>query len=132
MSDYEHHRGRMVEVKSSATTSLNNICNAIANERGLEWTDYYEKYHKDDWITFICDKLDREYVYINERLYKVDDTEIDPSDDIIIAERQSDGSITFELRFYNGACCFIEGLSEAVDKLEGDEKSSLKKNLRRD
>jgi hypothetical protein len=50
-------------------------------------------------------------------LYELTKEEHDPEEDIIKAINNTDGTIEYELRYYNGGAGFSECLDAALDKL---------------
>tara|TARA_R110000851_G_scaffold50092_2_gene120000 strand:- start:449 stop:676 length:228 start_codon:yes stop_codon:yes gene_type:complete len=65
MSRTEHIRGKLTEIHPRQMRTLQEIAKDIIDERGLELDDYWEKYHKNDYVFFICDELSKEYVTID-------------------------------------------------------------------
>ena len=72
----------------------------------------------NDWEDLLCDEGYQEYVAAHGVIYKVDNTEIDPYDDVYEAEKQPDGSYRYTLKYYNGGCCFSEAIETALERAE--------------
>lgn len=63
------------------------------------------------------DILDHYYkaVEINGMVYTVEKTEVDQYDDIFKSSNNDDGTIDFEVKYYNGGCGFNEAIDMALD-----------------
>ena len=53
-------------------------------------------------------------VVIEGMVYTVEKINIDPDFDIFNSTKNEDGSIDFEVKYYNGGCSFNEAIDEAV------------------
>ena len=115
MSEIVHYKGKLIEIKVRPSVSLQDIAKQIIDERGIEWSDYYLEYHKYDHIFVLCDTLRDEYVYVNDRLYKFTKDYLDLDNDIYESELNDDGSIDYEVKYYNGGCSFEEAIYNALD-----------------
>jgi hypothetical protein len=65
----------------------------------------------------LYDKYWKEFAIHNNRLYRVDKEKMDEYADIFNADDNGDGTYNFEVKFYNGGCCFIEAIDEALKGL---------------
>lgn len=115
MSEVVHYKGKLTEIKARRSISLQDIAKNIIDERGVEWSDYDLEYHKDDHIFVLCDTLRDEYVFVNERLYKFTRVQLDLDEDIYVAELNDDGSIDYEVKYYNGGGGFEDAIENALD-----------------
>lgn len=59
--------------------------------------------------------LDESAVEIDGLVYEVEEVKIDPYDDIFESSKNEDGSINFEVKYYNGGCGFNEAIVYALD-----------------
>jgi CRISPR/Cas system-associated protein Cas10 (large subunit of type III CRISPR-Cas system) len=57
-----------------------------------------------------CEKA----VDIDGLVYEVQKEYIDPYSDIFKSSKNDDGTIDFEIKYYNGACCFYEAIDYAL------------------
>lgn len=65
----------------------------------------------------------REAVEIDGEVYLVNMKNVDAHSNIFEASKNSDGSINFTIKYYNGGCGFNEAIDYALENME--EKSSL-------
>ena len=114
MSEMVHYSGKLIEVERLENQSLEEQCKKIMQNEG-NLPRYYDSY--EEWL--ICDGSDKEdYIIYNSRLYKANTKEIDPYGDVFIATKNDDGSINFEVQYYNGGCGFSEAVKYALENLE--------------
>lgn len=59
--------------------------------------------------------LDGAAVEIDGLIYEVEETRFEPYDDIFESSKNEDGSINFEVKYYNGGCGFQEAIGYALD-----------------
>lgn len=111
MSETVHYRGRMTEIKPRHSVDLNGVAREICDSRGLE----KQSFHRD-YVELLCDELYDEYITINQKLFSLEKVELDCDEEIMRAEQNLDGSISYEVRYYNGGCGFNEAVEEALDK----------------
>ena len=57
------------------------------------------------------------YIIIGDMVWELENKELDEYD-ISFAEKNSDGSFSYFVSFYNGGCCLAEAVSEAMEKAE--------------
>ena len=117
MSDYEHQRGKIIKVVSETGVTLNQHCLNILKENNLEYDDWHKNPGRQ-----IADDLYKEYVIINDVLYKyLELIDEDPYDSFVHLEEQDDGIINFSARYYNGGCGLSEMLEEGMENLKRDK-----------
>lgn len=100
MSATEHTRGRLIPTFKTVEEYL----------EGETYSTSYsslEEYFKDFYYEAA--------VLINGYVFEVESKSIEPYDDIFEAELNDDGSYNFEVKYYNGGCCFSEAIEEALD-----------------
>lgn len=114
MSETVHYRGIATKIEQPIGKTLIDVAKDILTERNKKIASYY-----DNPIECLCDTYYKEFFYHpkTQTLYKLDNHECDPYDDIIMAVSKENGIINYELRYYNGGVGFIECLEEAFDKL---------------
>ena len=114
MSETVHYRGVATRIEQPNNKTLMEVAEGILKERNKQIDDYYK-----DAIECLCDEFYGEYFYYpaTQTLYSITKEELDAYDDIIIADKKEDGTIEYELKYYNGGVGFDECLEEAFDKL---------------
>ena len=118
MSETEHWVGKLVPVLCYDDSDLEEQCKFICEGRGLtELDSYYESYQE-----YLEDQYYEEYYIGNNIIYEVKRKEIDPYDDIHNAVKMPDGSIAFEIRWYNGGASYRELLDVALDEMENENE----------
>lgn len=111
MSETVHYRGKAIKLEDDYLTTL-GISRKILGERGrLTEIDAGQE------IQYLCEEYPKEFFQYGQCVYKLEYESLDADDDIIKARELADGSIEFELRFYNGGAGFEECLEEAFEKM---------------
>lgn len=111
MSETVHYRGTAIKIKDDYLTTL-GIARKILDER--QKTEHVEAGSE---IEYLCEVYSNEFFSYGQNLYRLKYENLDADDEIIKANELSNGSIEFELRFYNGGAGFEECLEEAFDKM---------------
>jgi len=107
MSNYEIRTGKVKEIK------FNDICleekiNILKENFVFRYCDFEDK-------EFDCDSL---IITQDERVFEIIEQKIsDDSDDLLLANQNSDGTIDYILRYYNGGCSFNEAFEDAIEKI---------------
>jgi hypothetical protein len=91
----------------------------ILKSRGKSKETYY-----NDSAEQLCDDFYKEFIVIDGVLYHLESTEMSDDEDIYNARENTDGSINFEVKFYNGGCSLSEAIEEAVGRLEAMKGSN--------
>jgi hypothetical protein len=114
MSEYEHYRGKAVKIELAQDQSVDDYALVVLKSRGHKLEDFYKNPTEQ-----LCDDFYGEYFFYNKdkSLYTIYSKELNPHAEVIEAHKEVDGSIRFELRYYNGGAGFDECLSEAFDKM---------------
>lgn len=110
MSETEHHRGKIKEIEFEG--DLVEVCEKLL-EGDIDpiWDTPYEYFESGYY---------KKYIVIDDKLYKILESKEYPEDDEIIeASKNEDGTINYELRYYNGGASFAEVLHEALEKIKG-------------
>ena len=71
----------------------------------------------DNWIHWYRDVVYEDYFIHDSTIYEIIKEDTDPYDDTYNAYPNIDGTINFEVRFYNGGCCLEEALAEAMKEM---------------
>lgn len=107
MSETEHKIGKLKPCEMKGT--VEETCEVILSEMGIHDHEFCDSYREK-----LEDVGYRKYFITNSTVYEVEAKEKDPDDDIFIATKNEDGSIDFEVKYYNGGCSFSEALEEAT------------------
>ncbi len=102
MSETEHYKGKLKPTGKDIATYI----------KGHQIPDYYVN-GKD----YFNDHLSGHAVQINGQVYEIERTEYEDNDDIFESSLNEDGSIDFQVKYYNGGCGFSEALDYAIKKL---------------
>ena len=115
MSETVHHRGIITEIpKENKTTE--ELAMSILQENGInELESYYDS--AIEYLLYGDLKEDYFYYKKTDTLYKMSDSELDPYDDIIRANKVDEKTIEYECRFYNGGASLNECITKALDDL---------------
>lgn len=113
MSQTEFHKGKLIPLNIAGDTLEEKAENACG-QSGIELPDYYN----GGYLQYIIDECYETIYILDGKFYKVKDEEIDPDYDIYNAEKLEDGSISYEVKYYNGGCGFSEALDTAIKKLQ--------------
>ena len=111
MSEVEHHKGKLSEIKPIGNEGLEDIASRLLDANNIVYEDYYGSFV--ECLTDNCE----EFVWVGDKIYKHESVEIDPCDDIMIASENDDGTINFEVKYYNGSCGFGEAIEKAVKRM---------------
>lgn len=108
MSDIEHDKGILIPILRSK--DLENAAKCIFK---------FEKWTTDapTYLEALSDIGYRKYIVINNTIYKINNTKLD-IDDILRSSKNANGSINYEVKFYNGGCDFNEALNGAYENMD--------------
>lgn len=113
MSETEHVTGKLVPVE--IVGDIENTARLILEKEKIDKPDYL-----DTFLQAVREELYRNYVVCGGKIFKVEKFQT-LDDDVYNAHTNPDGSISFELSYYNGGCSFDEAVGYALKKME--EKS---------
>ena len=68
----------------------------------------------DDEREYFNDEFQDTAIEINGEVYSVDRDAVDQENDIYSSIKNDDGTISFEVKYYNGGCGFGEALETAL------------------
>jgi hypothetical protein len=111
MSEIVHYRGTLEEVEKLENESLEEQCKRILDD--TKSLSYHESYQE-----VLLDEFYKKYIIYDNTLYLVNKEEIEPSEDIFYSKGNEDGTINFEVRYYNGGCGFNEAMERALNNVE--------------
>ena len=111
MSETVHYKGTLKEIKKLENETLENQCKRLLdNEKLSSYCESYREMLEDE-------NYEKLFIY-DDVLYSVEMQEIDPYDDLFVANKNEDGTIGFEVKYYNGGCGFNEAIGYAIKKME--------------
>lgn len=111
MSEVDHYSGKLIEIPKLKNETLDEQCKRLLK------VDKLNK-HYGTFQEMFEEELYEEYKIHKNVIYKLEEKKyIDCSDDIFVAHKNNDGTIAFEVQYYNGGCCFSEALDYALNKL---------------
>lgn len=113
MSETVHFRGKLkkIEVEDINTFKKEAVENYFKTVPVPSW--YKEEDYKDYFDDYASDK----YIINNNNVYEIiSQDNINNDGDIYIAKANLDGTIDYEVRYYDGGCGFSEALEEALDR----------------
>lgn len=104
-----------VEKLLNVDETFEERCKRILKEHNyLELNDYC-----DSWEEMLCDELYDEYVIVDEDIYKIVEKNYRSiDDDVFEAHINNDGTISYEVMYYNGGCSFNEAIEEALQNIK--------------
>lgn len=118
MSETVHYKGVLKQVERLDGESLEEQCKRLLGNNELP--SYFDSYA--DWLV---DNYYKTMTIQNGVVYEVEKVEVDLDSDIFIANQKKDGSIEFEVRYYNGGCGFDEALEEAIKGMNNSGGSKI-------
>lgn len=117
MSETVRYTGKIKLLERINNETLEEQCERIAEENNYrEFIGYY-----DNWQEVIMYKLYNKYVIHNDKVYEVlEQNYKDTEYDIFNARKNDDGTIDYDVMYYNGGCYFDEAIGHALDSMEED------------
>lgn len=108
MSETVHYKGKLVPIVSDGDVEAVASMLLAYNDIKPDPAEY------DSLLEQLCEEVDEKYYERNGTLYKVVFDELDPYDDIMEATINPDGSIDFEVKYYNGGGSMDEALDTSI------------------
>lgn len=110
MSRMVHYTGVATPVNLGNFSSYEDYAKDQVKRNGKEKEEWESNY-----IESLCDAYPDDYFYYAATgvLYSITKEDKDLTDDIIEAKKNKDGSISYELRYYNEVAGFSECMEEA-------------------
>ena len=107
MSEMVHYTGKIVPVGKLPNETLEEQCKRIL-----------AKYNYLDLKSY-CDEFYERYVIAGGEVYKVvEKNHKDMDEDIFNAHDNGDGTIDYEVMYYNGGCSFNEAIEYALEDMK--------------
>lgn len=101
MSETVHYKGKLKPTGKTVSEYVKEKCSEIP--------EYY-----NDEKEYFNDTFYNAAVEVSGQVYEVEKEDVDSDYDIFIAIKNDDGSISFEVMYYNGACSFDEAIDQAI------------------
>lgn len=115
MSEIVHYTGKIQYVEKLQNETLEEQCKRILSEHNHN--DLYNYY--DSWVEMLCDELYGEYIVAYGKIYKIlDKNPKDTDGDIFNAHYNRDGTIDYDVMYYNCGCSLNEAIERALDSLK--------------
>lgn len=99
MSETEHFKGKLKPTGKDIIEYLD----------GIDTPNYYS--NKAEYFN---DAFSNLAIFTNGEVYEIERTEYEDSDDIFESSKNDDGTIDFQVKYYNGGCGFGEALEYAL------------------
>lgn len=109
MSETVHYVGKLTKIPMEG--DLQNTAKRVLQNEG--WCDESDA----DFLEQLEDRGYKKFLVHSGNIYKVEKTQLDPNDDIVKATKCPDGTIDFEVKYYNGGCSFNEAIDAALGKI---------------
>lgn len=119
MSETVHYTGKVKLVEKLNNETLEEQCERILREHNFT---ELEKYY-DSWEEMFYEELYGKYVIHDEdeSIYKIIEKNYEDTEyDIFNAHENKDGTISYEVMYYNGGCSLSEAIVEALDNMESN------------
>lgn len=118
MSETVHYNGKLVKIDRLPDETLDSLCERICKEnKETELSKY-----NHNWVEQLRDKFYDDYVIAKDTLFKIVDVKgLDFDYDVFNASINPDGTINFDVMYYNGGCCLTEALEEALKNIDISE-----------
>lgn len=113
MSGTELHLGKLIPIEQKETleaTAKYHLEAIGVNEKDIG--DY-----TTSWLQYMHDEMSNFGHVYNGVLYRIDDKEMDPNS-LAEAQINDDGTINYQLLYYNGGGSFSEALDVALEKIQ--------------
>jgi len=113
MSEVVYYKGKLKPVDFLINETLEERCKRIIGDVELE--DCYDSYQEklmDDYDYY------EDYIIHNDILYSVEKNRLDPEQSMFTSKRNDDGTVNFEVRYYNGGTSFDEAIEYALKNKE--------------
>lgn len=113
MSDYELRKGKLKEIE---VLDIESFAKAVFHVNYTALEQYWENY--TEWFREDCDT----HVIVNSKVYEIiEDNRFDDVD-IFDATKNTDGTIDYTLRYYNGGCGYNEAIETALKRMSKSDE----------
>ena len=98
MSETEHIKGKLIPTGKTIAEFVGDV--------ELTWHEDIKEYFEDEYY--------RKAFEINGKVFTIEQEKLDPDNDTFTSKINKDGTINFEVRYYNGDCSFDEALEDSI------------------
>jgi len=112
MSETVYYKGKLIPVDFLINETLEERCKRIIGDVDLEDYESYQEMLIDDYNYY------EDYVIHNDILYSVKKNRLDPEQSFFMSKRNDNGTVNFEVRYYNGGTSFDETIEYAFENKE--------------
>lgn len=100
MSETEHYKGKLIPTGKTLEEFL----------EGKNMPSFYT-----DKMEYFEDEYSTKFYCIENLIYEVESEIYEDCDSIFESHKNKDGTINFDIKYYNGGCGFNEALHEAIN-----------------
>lgn len=111
MSETRHYRGTLLRLTNNKEDSEATAKDLLSAIEKTELPSYH-----DNWLEYLLDNFYKEYVVVDDCLYRAIKEEVG-DEDVFIAHKTKKG-YKFEVAYYDGGMSFDEAIEEAIRGLE--------------
>lgn len=111
MSETVHYKGKLKQLEKLENETLEEQCKRLLDNQELE--SYYDSYRE-----MLLSEYYNQFLDHNGILFSVTRECINPHEDIFRSSKNEDGTIDFEVKYYNGGCGFSEAIEEALSNIK--------------
>jgi len=113
MSYTEIHLGKLKKVELKENYTLEDCFKEKLSEKGiLDLPGHYS-----NWEECFKDQFNEKYFVVGDSIWEaIEHQEIEDDGDIYDLKENSDGTLSFVMKFYNGGTCLSECLEEELEK----------------
>ncbi len=113
MSQTELHIGKLRKVELKPEQSLEDFFKEKLAEKGITELRTYD----NDWKDAFKDEFYEKYFIVKNTIWEAfEHEEKDGDDDIYELKSNTDGTISFIMKFYNGGTCLSECIEEELER----------------
>lgn len=112
MSETETLTGTLTRIGPNDSDTLEEAVTKLLISEDCHTTTEYD----DTVIEILEDLFYKEYIIINDIIYKIEMKNKDPYEDIFEASKADNGTISFTVQYYNGRYNFNEAIEEAFER----------------
>ncbi len=116
MSETVHYKGTLIKIERENNETLEDLCKKELIKQGKNINSmptYYKKFA--EWL---LDDNYEQFIIYKDELYQVDKKHVDVDEDIMIIKKIDNKTFEFEVKYYDGGCCFDEAIETAFDEYE--------------
>jgi hypothetical protein len=111
MSEMVHYKGTLTKVELLEYETLEEQCKRVYKKltSNTELKKYYDTYEE-----MLLDEFYKEYILIDNELYTTNRKDVGIDSSLFTSKINEDGTIDYEVLYYNGGCGFTEAIEEAL------------------